>query len=117
MYMDVSIFDFNFILVSAGRWVYFSFQRYSRFKLGGKWGEQNGSFKAKREHWLVAGGTLSFVGITASLECLVVIKTCPVGCVVSMAALGLLSVHVTTDIISFLKVQTEPFPASFTSTN
>lgn len=95
----------------------FFFPEVQQIKLGEKWGEQNGSFKAKRERWPVAGDTLSFVGIMVSLECLVVIKPCLVGCVVSMAALGLLSVHVTTDIISFLKVQTEPFPASFTSAN
>ena len=100
--MDVSIFAFNFILVSAGRWIYFSFQRYSRFKLGEKWGERNGSLKDKWEPWLMAGGSLPFVRIVASLEWLVVIKPCWVGSVL-MAALGLLSIHVTTDIICFLK--------------
>lgn len=65
----------------------------------------------------MAGGTLPFVRNVASLACLVVIKPGWVGSVVLMAAFGLLSTHVTTDIIYFLKVQTEPFPASFTSVN
>lgn len=48
-----------------------------------------------------------------SLDSLVDIKPSPVESVVLTDTFGLLSIHVTTDIIYLMKVETEPYPSSF----
>lgn len=73
------------------------------------------SFKDKQEPWLRADFILSSVTFMISLDFLVVIKPCRAERAALMATFGLLSIHGTIDIIYFLTVQIESYPASFAS--